>query len=90
MGREDPLKTLGRHVRALREAKGWSQEFLAEVADVHRTYLGDIERGIRNPSLKSLLRIADALDTSLAKLVDGIPPVRRPVPKVSRVLRRGW
>jgi len=52
----------------LRLARGLSQEELAFRAGVHRTYLGSIERGERNPALKNIAAIADALDVSLAEL----------------------
>ena len=58
----------GYRVRELREAKGLSQEELAFKAGVHRTYLGGIERGERNPSLKNISLIANALGISLAEL----------------------
>jgi len=61
-------KQLGKRVRNLRLAKGLSQEDLAFRADVHRTYLGGIERGERNPSLKNIAAIAKALDTTLQEL----------------------
>ena len=61
-------KQLGKRVRDLRLAKGLSQEDLAFRADVHRTYLGGIERGERNPSLKNIAAIAKALDTTLQEL----------------------
>jgi transcriptional regulator with XRE-family HTH domain len=56
-------------VRRLRESKGLSQERLAELAGVHRTYLGDVERGIRNIALVNMTRIARALGTSLSKVI---------------------
>ena len=58
----------GHRVRELREAKGLSQEELAFKIGVHRTYLGGIERGERNPSLKNIDLIANALGISLAEL----------------------
>jgi len=61
-------KQFGHRVRQLREAKGLSQEELAFRASVHRTYLGGIERGERNPSLKNIAAIADALGVTLSKL----------------------
>lgn len=48
--------------------KGLSQEELAFRAKVHRTYLGSIERGERNPALKNIAAIAKALDVSLSEL----------------------
>ncbi len=58
----------GHRIRELREAKGLSQEELAFKVGVHRTYLGGIERGERNPSLKNIDLIANALEISLAEL----------------------
>ena len=55
-------------IRELRHAKGWSQEWLAEEAGIHRTYLGGIETARRNPSLKNLIRIARALGVTMAGL----------------------
>jgi transcriptional regulator with XRE-family HTH domain len=60
---------LGLAVQDLRTARGWSQEELADRAETHRTYLGGIERGERNPSFSKLLAIAGALDTSVVDLV---------------------
>lgn len=45
-----------------------SQEKLAELADIHTSYIGQIERGLRYPSLKVLFKIADALNVKLADL----------------------
>lgn len=61
-------KRFGERVRELRLAKGLSQEELAFRSGVHRTYLGSIERGERNPSLKNIAAIAEALGTSLSDL----------------------
>ncbi len=61
-------RQFGYRVRKLREAKGLSQEELAFKAGVHRTYLGGIERGERNPSLKNIAAIAEALDIDLSEL----------------------
>jgi len=55
-------------VRELRQAKGLSQEKLAEHAGIHRTYLGGIELGLRNPSLRNIARIAQALGVQVADL----------------------
>lgn len=57
----DPLKVFGARVRSLREQVGLSQEALAAQAGIHRTYMGGIERGERNPCLKNILRLAHAL-----------------------------
>jgi transcriptional regulator with XRE-family HTH domain len=61
-------QNFGRRVRALRIAKGLSQEELAFRANVHRTYLGGIEIGKRNPSLKNIAAIARALEVPIFEL----------------------
>lgn len=66
---DSAVDSVGRRIRARRQAKGWTQEQLAAAAGVHPTYLGGIERGTRNPSLRNLLRVAAALGVELARLV---------------------
>jgi transcriptional regulator with XRE-family HTH domain len=71
--RQDAVqKSLGKRIRQLRQAKGWSQEFLADEAEMHRTYMWGIEQGVRNPSIRHLTRVADALKVSLAVLFEGL------------------
>jgi transcriptional regulator with XRE-family HTH domain len=62
------VKALGQRIRKLRDAKGWSQERLAEAAYLDRSYLAGIERGLRNPSVRSLLKIAGALKVRIGEL----------------------
>lgn len=73
---ERELRALGRQVRALRTAAGLSQEDLAATADLHWTYIGRIERGRANPTLKTLLKLADGLGVDPGQLIreDGRPP----------------
>jgi transcriptional regulator with XRE-family HTH domain len=59
----------GDAVRKFRIARGLSQEKLAERADIHRTYVGDVERGLRNIALVNMHRIASALGVSLSSLI---------------------
>lgn len=59
-------------IRDLRHSRGWSQERLAEAADLDRTYLGHLERGTRNPSITNVAKVAKALDCSLSELFRGI------------------
>jgi transcriptional regulator with XRE-family HTH domain len=64
------VRDLAVRIRRLRGEKGWSQERLAEEADIHRTYLGGIETARRNPSLRNLIRIARALGVSVRELFE--------------------
>jgi len=57
----DPRVQLGKAIRAKRQELGWSQEELAERAELHWTYIGGIERGERNVSLLNIVRISRAL-----------------------------
>ena len=59
----------GEAVRKFRTARGLSQEKLAERANIHRTYIGDVERGLRNIALVNMHRIAAALEVSLSELI---------------------
>jgi len=63
---------LGENIRARRRNLGWSQEKLAEKADLHHNYIGDIERGEENVSVDALMRISVALKISLSDLVHGL------------------
>jgi transcriptional regulator with XRE-family HTH domain len=58
----DIRRRVGANVKAAREAKGWSQEELADRARMHRTYVSGIERGIRNPTITVLERVGKALE----------------------------
>jgi transcriptional regulator with XRE-family HTH domain len=64
------LIELGAAIRHFREALGWSQEQLAERVELHRTYIGGVERGERNLCLLNILAIADALGISPGRLID--------------------
>ncbi len=67
---EEAAGRLAAHMRSLRRRKGWSQERLAEETGLHRTYIAGIERGLRNPSLKNIVKIAQALGVTPAALLD--------------------
>lgn len=66
------LAKFGKKVRTVREKKGITQEVLAERAGVHRTYVGMIERGEKNITLKNIEKYAKALDVSISELFEGI------------------
>lgn len=68
----DLQRRVGRNLRAYREARGLSQEAFAEVVGVHRTYMGGLERGERNLTLKSLERLAESIDVDPLVLLRSI------------------
>jgi len=65
----DPKGLFGKHVRQLRLQREWSQEKLADLCGLDRTYIGGIERGERNVSLVNIHRIAEALGVAPAELL---------------------
>ena len=68
MEKYDHQKVFGTSVKVSRKLLGISQETLAERSELHRTYISDVERGARNPSLKTILRLAHALEVSVSTL----------------------
>lgn len=58
----DLQRTIGENLRAYRKARGLSQEAFADVLGVHRTYLGSVERGERNLTLRSVERLAASIE----------------------------
>lgn len=67
----DFLKSLGRQLRKHREQTGKSQDTLANESGLHRTYIGAVERGERNPTIVTLSRYAAGLGLTVAELVEG-------------------
>ena len=65
------LRNLARRIKALRAERAWSQDVLAEKSHLHRTYIAGIEAGHRNPSLRSLIKIANAFRVPVVDLLDG-------------------
>ncbi len=66
------LRSLGLNVRKHREAKELTQERLAERASLDATYISGIERGLRNPGIKNVARLAKALRITTAELCKGV------------------
>lgn len=60
----------GQRIRQLREAQGWSQEHMATVVGLDRSYVGSVERGERNVSLENIAKFAKSLDVKLSQLMD--------------------
>lgn len=68
MNNQEIYKKFGNNVRKFRLKRNLSQEKLAELSDLHRTYIGGIERGERNLSLKNIYKIAEALNIKVSEL----------------------
>jgi len=66
------LRRLGTRIRELRSKRGWSQEAFADIAGVHRTYMGHLERGEKNVSFMSMARVAKALGITMSNLLSGV------------------
>jgi transcriptional regulator with XRE-family HTH domain len=65
-------KKLGKNIVNIRKEKGISQEKLGELANLHRTYIGSVERGERNISLEAMVKISKALEVEIIDLFVGI------------------
>ncbi|HLY61933.1 MAG TPA: helix-turn-helix transcriptional regulator [Terriglobia bacterium] len=72
MGNPDPRIVFGRRLRDLRLKRGLSQEKLAELTDLHRNYVGGVERGERNVSLLNIVKLAHGLNVRVTKLIEPI------------------
>lgn len=69
MAAKEILSKVGKRVRDLREAKGWSQEELGFQSGLHRNYIGGIERGERNLAVLNLDKLAKALGVQARDLL---------------------
>ena len=67
----DPL-IVGKVIREYRESHGFSQEVVSGLADIGRTHLSAIERGLRKPTLETFFRIAEAMKVSPSELINEI------------------
>jgi transcriptional regulator with XRE-family HTH domain len=68
----DPLRAFGLRLREFRENAGLSQEKLAEMANLHRNYVGSLERGQSNVSLLAMVRLARSLKVKPYELIDAV------------------
>lgn len=66
----DVCHRLGENVKQLRKKAGYSQETFADLAGVARSYMSDVERGARNPTIRVVERLAKALDVKTGSLLD--------------------
>lgn len=69
MTTDERMIAFGKRVREMRKSKGISQERLAEMSGIDRSYMGNIERGEKNVTLKKVYEICDALDIEVQDLV---------------------
>ena len=58
----------GLNVKRIREQKGWSQDQLSEMSLLHRTYISGIERSVRNPTIKIVSQLSNALNVPISEL----------------------
>ena len=76
-------RRVGENLRRYRERRRISQEAFAEILGVHRTYMGSVERGERNLTLRTLERLANAVELDPLELLRTAPKRRRPGAKPS-------
>ena len=72
----DVRRQLGLNIQRIRREKDWSQEELAFESGIHRTYISGLERGVRNPTITIVAKLAGTLRVPLGALLD--PPARKP------------
>jgi transcriptional regulator with XRE-family HTH domain len=84
--KKSSLQVLGDRIREARKKKGLSQEELAYVADIDRSYMGGVERGESNLSIAKLCQVALVLEVDLGELCKGLP-VEKATAHLRRTLR---
>jgi len=70
-----PLVILGNRIRQKRKELGWTQEELADYAEIDRSYIGGVERGERNLTFTVLCKICASLHCDISSITEGIPSV---------------
>lgn len=65
-------KLLGLEIQRCRTLRGWSQEYLAEMTGLHRTYISQLERGLKSPSVRVLSYITAALNVSMSEFLAAV------------------
>ncbi|BAU15129.1 XRE family transcriptional regulator [Leptolyngbya sp. NIES-3755] len=65
-------QTLGLEIQRRRTEKAWSQEYFAEITGLHRTYISQLERGLKSPSIRVLNCITSALNTTMSDFLQGV------------------
>jgi transcriptional regulator with XRE-family HTH domain len=65
-------KKIGNRIRSLRSKRGWSQEEFADRCKIHRGHMGQIERGEKNLSIQTLVKVGKGLDMTVSALLKGV------------------
>lgn len=68
---------LGLEIQRRRTERGWSQEYLAQITGLHRTYISQLERGLKSPSVRVLSQIANALDVTMSEFLEAVEEALR-------------
>jgi transcriptional regulator with XRE-family HTH domain len=82
------LQTLSARIKYYRAVKDWSQEELSVHATINRTYLAGIERASRNPSIRSIVKLANAFGVPFSVLFEPIPSGAEALKRTSRKRER--
>ena len=65
-------KAVGARIRELRMARGWSQESYADICEIHRSHMGEIERGEVDAAISTLAKLAKGLDITVSTMLKGV------------------
>jgi len=65
----DIYKIFGEHLRVIRKARGFTQEFLADKCNLSYHYISELERGLKNPTLETMVKLTNGLNLSLSELL---------------------
>jgi len=65
-------RALGARIRELRMAHGWSQETYADICEIHRSHMGEIERGEVDATISTLAKLAKGLDITVSAMLKGV------------------
>lgn len=77
---DNNLEIIGQKIRSMRQTLGLTQEQLGERADLHYSYIGQVERGDKIPSLRTLRKLAAALNTEMDRLLEETPAYETKTP----------
>ena len=77
----DVTAWVGHRIQSLRLERGWTQEQLAEYADLHVSYISTLEKGKKNPSIEVISRLSSAFQLTLSEILSAAPSVRRGIRK---------